>query len=293
MLALAIFLAMQSACVEVSGDRILAGDLATVAPVFRAMDPGTPLGFSPVAGAARWLTKREILRAVGTAGREAADVPERVCVIRKARVLSVHELLAAMRQTLPDDAAIEVVHSPDVPVPAGKLEFATASIRPSQLPGVLQWKGRIFPEGGGRSVLVAAMVRIRVQRAVLVARREIQSGDTIRAGDLEWETRKVAWPAPPGGEEGASYAGWKLRRRVRTGEVVDHRWLEPPLAAAAGSRVTVLADRAGAQVRVETVALTGGRVGETILLKSPFRAGRIRARLTGPGEAILVERSAP
>ncbi|MGB9612166.1 MAG: hypothetical protein ACPL7M_14440, partial [Bryobacteraceae bacterium] len=70
-------------------------------------------------------------------------------------------------------------------------------------------------------------------------------------------------------------------------------WLEPPLAAAAGSPVTVLADRAGARVRVETVALTGGRVGETILLKGPFQTGRIRARLTGPGEAVLLERSAP
>lgn len=293
MLALAIFLAMQLACVEVPGDKILAGDLAAVAPVFRAMDPGTPVGFSPVAGIARWLTKREILRAVGTVGREAADVPERVCVIRKARVLSVHEVLAAMREALPGDAIVEVVQAPDIPVPVGKLEFPRAGIRPSQLPEVLQWKGRVVPEGGGRSVPVAAMVRIRMQRALLVARRKIRSGETVRAGDLEWETRKVSWPAPPGGEEGASYSGWKLRRSVTAGEVVDRRWLEPPLAAAAGSSVTVLANRAGAQVRVETVALTGGRVGETILLKSPFQAGRIRARLTGPGEAILVGRSAP
>ncbi|MCS7043047.1 MAG: flagellar basal body P-ring formation chaperone FlgA [Bryobacteraceae bacterium] len=289
MLIAALLLLFPPACVEVAGDRIRAQDLAAAVPALRQADPATPIGYAPMPGIVRWLARREMLAALGGAPA-VPELPSRVCVVRKSGAASLEGMLAAMRKALPPDGTVSVLRGPAGPVPEGEYVFSPTAIRPSGIPGVYNWSGRIQPAGGGRSVPISAVVKIEIRRPVLVAKRAIAAGAAIGEGDLEAEIREVGWPPPAPAEAPSAFAGWKARRRLEAGEKVDPKWLIAPLAVQAGSRVSLTVKETESSVRVDVVALTGGRPGETILVKSPFTSERIRARLTGPGEAVLARK---
>lgn len=286
MLLLVLLLAPRMACVEVAGDRITAGDLAPAVAAFRNLDPSIPLGYSPMLGAVRRLSRKTLAAALGSAAA-LAELPPEVCVVRKAVPLREEALLAAMRKGLPPEATVAILRGPSAPVPEGEPVFHPAGIRPTGLPGVYSWCGRVRPAGGGRSVPISAVVRIRIERRVLVAKHSLPAGTIVAEGDLAAELRDPGWPPPAPAEEPTHYAGWKTRRRIEAGEVVDPRWLAAPLAAKPGSPIALSVEQPGARLRVEALALTAGRTGDTILVRSPFAAARVRARLTGPGEAVL------
>lgn len=285
---LLLLLALQPACVEVGGDRITAGDLARAVGAFQMLDPATPLGYAPMTGVVRWLARKDLAAAFGGAG-SAPELPPGICVVRRTARPNGDELAAAMRKALPPDAALSILRGPAAAVPEGEFVFQAAGIRPTGQPGVYSWGGRVRPAGGGRSASVSVVVRIQIRRPELIARRSLPAGASISEGDLAVETREVGWPPPTAPEDPATYAGWRTRRPLEAGEVVDPRWLTAPLAAKPGSSVALSVERAGARLRVEARALTGGRTGDTILVKSPFAPARVRARLTGPGRAVLAE----
>src|SRR5437660_3546465 len=118
---------LAAACIAVAGDRIVARDLAPVAPAFRALAPDTELGYAPAPGS------RRIFRAVELAGllrryREPGDAgaagksldsekpgaagtgggPGEICVERDMDALAPEALRAAIAATVGDPrAAIE------------------------------------------------------------------------------------------------------------------------------------------------------------------------------------------
>lgn len=287
MFGLQLLMAFVVPCIEVAGDRILARDLAHVVPAFERVDPSAVVGYAPNPGLVRWLLRSELSAVLG-AGMPEADLPHRICVVRKARVPGNDELLEAMRKVLPADAEVTLVRAPSLPIPAGAIEFHTSGIRSSGLPGIYTWKGRIVPSGNGRSVPVTVVVRIRLERVVLVAGRTVAAGSLITAGDLQKEVREVGWPPPQPIEEGQTFEGWKARRRLEAGTILDPDWLAPPLAVKRGEKVTLVAEQQGAVLRTETTALTGGRAGDLIFVRSPFSSRRIRARLVRMGEALVL-----
>lgn len=281
-------LALQTACVEVAGDRITAGDLAPVIAAFQRLDSATSLGYSPAPGIVRWLGRREMAVALGAAATPA-ELPPRICIVRKTVKPSEEALATAMKKVLPPDASLSILRLPAADVPEGEHQFPLSGIRSAGQHGVYCWTGRVLPAGGGRSVTLAALVQIRLHRRVLIAQRSLPAGSIITAGDLAAEIREVGWPPPPEAPDPAALEGWKTRRSLEAGQVVDHRWLVGPLTARPGSPVVLAVERAGAKLRIETQALTGGRLGDTILVKGPFAATKLRARLTGPGEAVLTQ----
>lgn len=286
--SLALLLALQTACVEVAGDRITAGDLAPVIAAFQKLDSATPIGYAPMAGIVRWLSRKEMAAALGTAAA-STELPPRVCILRKTMEPSEEALAAAMKKALPADASLSILRLSGAAVPEGELHFPLTGIRPTGQQGVYCWTGRVHPAGGGRSVTLAAVVRIRLLRPLLIAQRSVAAGAILAEGDLATEVREIGWPPPPEAPDPAIYVGWKTRRPLEAGKPVDPVVLTAPLAVRPGSRVILSLEQSGARLRIETQALTGGRLGDTILVKGPFAAARIRARLTGPGEATLAQ----
>jgi len=287
MLAVFLFL-VQTGCVAVHGDRILAGDLAAASSVFGAVDPGLALGYAPAPGIERWLTRRELARALGGTAPLSA-LPARLCVVRASRKLSVAEVTAAMRRALPAGAKLEVMQIPEAPLPEGDLEFPLSGLRQAGEPGLYFWKGRLKVPGGGRSVPVTATARILAQREVAVARRHLAAGEAVAKGDIAAEIREEAfWPERKT-QPAASFFGWRVRRGLAPGQVVDARQLIPPIAAKAGDRIALVAERGRARVSVEATVLTAGRVGDIVLLRTPLHQRRVRARVSAPGMAILEE----
>jgi flagella basal body P-ring formation protein FlgA len=276
----------------VAGDQILAGDLAPYLPAFSRLDPKTVLGYSPLPGLERRLTRGDLQRALGAAEDVAAEFPSSLCVVRKVSRLDPEIILKAMRARLPVDARLELLQWPSAALPEGRPEFAPSGLRKMPEPGRYVWRGRWVAEPGGRSSPIAAVVRIRLTRPVLVAARDIATGEVLGTGDLRTEERDVVLPeetVPLGVHD---FSGYRARRPIAAGQAVHAAHLVPPEAARAGQPVTLICESGAARIAVEAQALTAGRLGEVILVKSPLNGKRIRAKLTAPGRAIA-EREHP
>lgn len=281
----------QAGCIAVSGDRILAGDLAPSVAAFSAIDPRTVIGYAPLSGLERRLTRSELRHALGSRGA-AADLPASLCVVRRTARIRPEEILAAMRTALPEDAALELIDWTAAAMPAGRPTFSPAGLRRAAEPERYLWRGRWIPEGGGRSIPIAARVRIRLRRPVVVAARFLAPGSVLGPDDTIQELRDVALPLGPAQPDPRSLAGYRTRRPIAAGQPVDAAQLIPPPAARAGQTVTLISASGRLRVAVEAEALTAGRLGDVILVKSPLGGKRLRARLEGPGRAV-VERSTP
>ncbi len=281
---LAFLFLLEGGCIPVAGDRILAADLAPFVEAFRAVDGRAFVAYAPAPGIERCLSRRELAATAG--GRAAAPtLPESVCVVRASVQLDVAAVAEAMRTALPADAELEMLHVPSWPLPAGRLEFPPHGLRRTPQEGVYFWKGRLVPHAGGRTAPVAAKVRIRLQRPVLVAGRDIEAGEMVREGDLIIAERDVGLPPPAAVPASGSYAGWKARRRLEAGRPVLPSALQPPPAAHAGGEIVLTSEVGAARVSLAARAATGGRLGDSILVASPLNGARIRARLTAAGQA--------
>lgn len=285
----AIFL-LQS-CLAVPGDRILARDLAPHLPALAAAVPETFLGFAPLPGVERRLTRRDLERAVG-AGGISSDLPPFICVVRAGQVIREDQLRPAMQTILPADAELEVIRSSPAIAPPGRPQFAISGLRGSAEPGLYVWRGQWIPESGGRSVALAVQVRIRLRRQIVVAARNIEPGTELAPGDWVAEVRDVAVPFKNPLPEEFRLAGSKSRRRIAAGEPLRPADLISPQVVRAGEVLTLISGAGAARIAVEVQALTSGRLGDIILVKSPLNGKRLRARLADHGLAIA-ERQMP
>jgi flagella basal body P-ring formation protein FlgA len=279
---------LQSGCVAVAGDRILAGDLAPYVQAFAGLDPQTVIGYAPLPGLERRLTRNDLQRALGEQG-SAGNLPASLCVVRLATRVDAEVVRKEMQARLPEDAQLDLVEWSSAALPAGRPEFALTGLRRTPEPGRYIWRGRWIPDRGGRSAPIAAVVRIRLSRPVLVAARDLAAGEALAHGDLKTEVREVALPAAPAAAEVRDLSGYRTRRPIAAGQAVEPAYLVPPEAARAGQPITLVCESGAARIAVEAQALTAGRLGGVILVKSPLNGKRVRARLDGPGRAVAVE----
>lgn len=277
-------LLLQSGCIPVAGDRILAADLAPFAEPFRRLDGSAFVAYAPLPGLERRWTRRELQALVP--GVEEKEFPHSLCVIRAAAPLREGEVAAAMRASLPADARMEIVRLPRWPLPAGRLEFLLSGLRRSASPGRYQWKGRLIPHGGGRPVPVVAEVRLELVRPVLIARRRVEAGAVIDAGALALEERDAGLPEPPPAADPSAFSGWRTRRALEEGRPVRVQDLIPPEAARAGEMILLTAETEGARVAVQAQALTAGRIGQRVIVETRWNRRKIEARMIAPGRAV-------
>lgn len=285
---------MQSGCIAVSGDRILAGDLAPYTAAFSSTDPQTMIGYAPLPGLERRLTRSDLRRALGAAAGNV-EIPYSLCVVRTVSRTDPEQIRNAMRTVLPEGAELELLDWSPEGLPEGLPEFALTGLKGTPEPDRYVWRGRWVPKQGGRSSPIAAIVRLRVRRPVLVSARAIEAGAALAPEDLTIEWRDVPparWASGPPQLEVRTLTGYRTRRAIPAGQVVDTARLIPPEAARAGQAVTLISEVGAARIAVEAEALTGGRLGDVILVKSRLNGRRLRARLEGPGQAVA-ERSNP
>jgi hypothetical protein len=167
-------------CLAIEGDAILAGDLARVNPVFRALDASLAMGAAPMPGARRVFRAVELARLVRVNHLPSGPLRE-VCFEWPTAVLSPGKLAQAMAGVLDCDAsAIEVIEQSRLPAPPGDLVFAKRDLDP--VPGsdgrVLVWRGFVR-YGVGRSFPVWARIRVPPALTVMAA-PEVQAGKEVQ-----------------------------------------------------------------------------------------------------------------
>jgi len=132
------------------------------------------------------------------------------------------------------------------------------------------------------------VVRATIAADVVVAAHDLRAGTPIDASALKLERRDVT--ATPGAVANIDdVAGKSSRRALRTGQLVDRRWLNESVLVKRNARVTIIARNAGVEVHVAAEAMQPGRRGEIISVKNSANGTVIRARVIGPDAVEPIE----
>lgn len=267
------------ACLPVEGDRILARDLAAAVPAFSGLNGEEILGFTPAPGTQRRFSSGELGRLAARNGMTVQVEP--VCFERKMEDLTKEQVTAALRQSLPANAELELIEFSRVRIPKGLLEFPRGGLTPapSKSPRNPQiWRGRA-KYGATQSAPVWARARIWISRPSVLAAEDLAAGKPIRASQIRIETVD----AGPFSESGlASFdeiAGLALRRPIRAGQAIPRSALEAATDVTRGDMVNLEAHFGAALLRAEVRAEASGRIGDRIQVRNVESGKIFRAKV--------------
>jgi flagella basal body P-ring formation protein FlgA len=273
-------------CSPVTGERILAKDLAAVVPIFAALSPEEPIGFAPLPGARRVFRGEDLAR-LAARHRLNHGSMEAVCFVVPAETLKPETLETAIRTELklPAESLVELVDYSKQPVPPGKLEFAhgfsTSTKDVSMLRGKLVY-------GERRSVPVWVLARVRVKRSLVIA------GETLRAGEpiSESHLRVELTDGPPADKAWIANVqdavGRTPRRPIPAGSPILASMLKQSTDIERGDVVNVVVTSGAAKISVPAKAIAGGRRGDQIVLTNSESGRKFSARIEGKGKASVV-----
>jgi flagella basal body P-ring formation protein FlgA len=272
----------RAACVSISGERILARDLAQAVPIFAALPPELAMGYAPASGSRRTYSIAELARIAH--GYGLAEPQAEACFTRALETLTPEKVEAAVRAVLPG-ARIEIVDFSRQPVPPGELRLPLSGLCPPRAAAPedpLLWRGHAGPAG---EVGLPIWVKVRIHLAGnrVVATETIEAGRRIERGDVRLE----AFDGPPGWPDLPQVLGRALRQRVEAGTLLETRMLADADDVMNGENVRVVVLCGRAHILLEGQAQGAGKRGETIGVRNPATGKLFRARVEARGEVSV------
>ncbi|MCW8890266.1 MAG: flagellar basal body P-ring formation chaperone FlgA, partial [Sedimenticola sp.] len=126
-------------------------------------------------------------------------------------------------------------------------------------------------------------VSLTIEKAVLVASRELSRGTILTAADFKTEIRDVARLHRGYLTTEQQVIGKKLKRTVHSDNVLTPSQLTIQHAVKKGSQVIILANIGSLQVRMQGKALGNGAIGERIKVENSSSSRRIEVTVISPG----------
>lgn len=286
---LLVTVALAGACVEVSSDRVVAGQLVEAVPVLRKLAPDTSLGYAPLPGLVRVISGRELSLIATRDGVILPDVPD-FCIGRALRPIAPAEMQAALQAALGiPEAEVTVEDYSSQPLPPGKLEFqrSTLSQPPPNAPASpVFWRGRLIYDQR-QGVPVWAKVKITVDRTVFVAAEDIAAGAVLREGDVQLSIVREFPFSAPRLESAGEIIGKVSRRMIRAGQRITGNALDEPKDVIRGDIVQVRVIDGPATLSFDGLAVSSGKKGETILVHNSASGRNFRAVVEEKGRAVV------
>jgi flagella basal body P-ring formation protein FlgA len=191
--------------------------------------------------------------------------------------------IADQLQVTPDDLRLTFENTDavlELPVLARTVAIQPAG-RGDRLPiGIRVYEGdRIIASG---NVRVAVLVR----RQAPVSRVALQRAEEVTAERVQVEERWLPPSVMPA--SATSIIGATARARIDAGAVIEARDVEPALAVKKGNLVSVECVAGSVVVGATMRAMQSARDGETIDFQSLSSKKTVRARMNGPGRAVMV-----
>ena len=280
-------------CRPVESDRILAKDLAAVLPEFGALPPDTLLGNTPPPGSQRIFHHAEVLSlAERYSVHTGAEIS--VCFERAMETLDRNRVLEAMRLSLGvPDAHVELSETSLYLVPKGRIEFTlehlgTPASRDQQAP--VLWRGDVI-YGAGHRFAIWARVRLTARCTRVVAADNLKPGHPIERSQLRTITEE-AFPTLKPEISISEMVGMVPLRPIAAGTPLYLELVSRPNDVHAGDLVDIEVRSGAARLLFTARAESGGRNGETILIRNPQSNKTFPAQITGKGRAIVLIDSA-
>ena len=278
----------------VDGSTVRLGDLGVLegnAVEFAELD----LGPAPDPGGSRRLEGITILRRLRAAGLDAGttryEIPASVRVARAFRDVSGMELRAAIeREAGRLLAAGENIRTLEVPpavrIPSGAYEMRV-------VPGARAARGarrRLDVEvvqGGTVVASVPVQAEVAAVGPVVIARRPVPRGMTLRADDVAVEERDLTG-APPGAlSEPQQALGKEARSALAAGTPLTLQALADPLLVRRGDVVTVVVETSGMRLSVPGEALEAGSAGAAVRVRNRNSQQEISGQVVERGLVLV------
>jgi len=149
----------------------------------------------------------------------------------------------------------------------------------------------IWPDAGSHSALTASLA-VTLLRDVRVASRRLRKGSAVTCDDLQVQRRDVgAVPAKSLLLACDIAAGSVALRDITVGDVVRGEDVGQALAVSLGTPVDLTVAVGAINVTIAAVSLADARAGDEIEVRLHRPARILKARVTGPGSAQLLDRS--
>lgn len=280
MIPLLLILTTAPSCSYVSGDRILARDLASVVPAFGKLPPGLPLAYAPAPGQMKTIATAE-LRQLGKANGIDAGQPANACFVWKMHVPTDAELLSAMQFALrPRTVEIKIVERSRFPVPDGPLVFALPPLSGGNRALPITWRGSVT-YAPHKTWSLWARVVLEGSGTRVVAAERLSPDVPIRAAQLRLEH----WSGPLASLDSISsleeVVGLMPKASLPDGAPIESRMLAKPPDVMQGDTVEVRVNWGHAHVKTDGVAEQAGSVGAMIRVRNVASGKRFRARVDG------------
>jgi flagella basal body P-ring formation protein FlgA len=111
-------------------------------------------------------------------------------------------------------------------------------------------------------------VTVQSQASVLVARRALERDAELTPADFQLQQRRVPGSADAYVTDLGALAGQRLRRPLLGGEPLALEALAPAFVVHRGQQVVLLAQAGGIEVRMAGIALSDGRVSQSIRVQN-------------------------
>jgi len=193
--------------------------------------------------------------------------------------------VALLRQVpKPVEAEVEVVSSPTVTVPAGRVTLV--AVDPKRILPVTSVRVEVLVEGKqARTVYVA--FRVKLFALVVVSTRPLARGQIVGKDAVRLERREVTTVTGTYLTDVAAAIGKRVERPVGAGSLLTAEALSEPLAVERGKSLRIVV--AIGQIRITALgkALEDGRIGDLIAVQVAATGKRIMAVVVGPGTVSL------
>lgn len=288
LLLLVPHLRLAAGCITVDGDFIRASDLASILPG-TGLPGDKALLPAPVVGARRFVDVHELRRLL----RIPEDAPapsEGLCFEQEAEHLTPDRIRASIEQSFPgEQITLRIADYSRYPIPKGTLEFPMNGLLASRATKIEQrvlWRGKIVARNG-RSSPVWVRLQLETTRELLVAKRALNPGEPILASDLDLVQRAV-FPLDTSKAMRVEEAiGRIARQKIQAGTPLRPDLLAERYDIEARQKVSLEVHASGLLLKLPVIADTKARVGDWVWLRQDGTGKRFRARVTGPGQAVV------
>ena len=274
---------LAAACFSVSGPNITAKEIAAAVPGYVPADASVAFGYSPAPNVQRVVHPAELNRFLAQEHFAGTMPASDICFERPTTALSEAAAAAAMKRALGGDAQIEIVELSRFPAPAGEVVFPREDIG---APPVALWRGYVRYDSDKKFV-VWARVKVTVHATRMIALEDLKPGVPIHTSQValvqidEFPNRRTTPTSLDKIEDALP------RRYISANTPLWTDSFDPPNAVTKGDRVSVLVRSGLAQLTLDAEAQTSGRAGDVVAFKNPESGKLFRARVEGPGKAIV------
>lgn len=179
-------------------------------------------------------------------------------------------------------AEMTILDFPKIGFPNGEIHFAIPRAaapsvadceKPQAIRGVLRYDHT-------QSLPLWAIAKVRSTQNILLYTTDLQSGHVLQATDVHIRVMNCAGPVPGAVRSAEGVVGKRLKMAAATGEAVSARHFAQEREVNRGDPVKVSIHGAP-NVSLSAVAVTGGRLGEKVILLNPVGKSRFQAVVTG------------